>query len=67
LIPLIRESDTSLAEPLSKQELRIITKIALRFPTDQSIYLASHCEPAWKDRQDGELIPYSDAEYTRGV
>jgi putative zinc finger/helix-turn-helix YgiT family protein len=59
---LIRRADVSMAEPLAEHEIRIINKIVMTFPTNKSIYQASHNESAWKERKDGELIPYSDAK-----
>ena len=67
LVDLIREADAAKAEPLSEHEERIINKIALSFPSDQSVYKASHEEPCWKNHCNGELIPYSDADNIRNV
>jgi len=62
LIPMIRESSESDADPLTDHENRIISRIAAAFPTDQKVYQAAHNEGAYQSRKDGELIPYSDAE-----
>jgi len=67
LVPLIRESDERQAEPLKEQELRIMTRIARTFPSNQSIYRAVHKEEAYTCKRNGELIPYSDAERIKAV
>lgn len=61
LIPTIRESDVSKADPLTDHELRIISRVAAVFPSNQKIYRAAHKEKAYTSRRDGELIPYTDA------
>jgi len=67
LMELIRGADDSAAEPLTEHETRIIARIAMSFPTNQSVYNASHAESLWKERRDGELIPYSDAEAIQAI
>lgn len=62
LLPLIKSADATQAEPLTEHELCIIRRIAMTFPTNSSVINASHREPIWKDRKDGDLIPYTDAE-----
>jgi len=62
LIPMIRESDKTEADPLTDHELRIISRVAAAFPSNQKIYRAAHKEKAYTSRKDGELIPYTDAE-----
>jgi putative zinc finger/helix-turn-helix YgiT family protein len=61
LIGLIREADESTAKPLSMEEKRIIMKVALTFPTKQSIYDAVHRESVWQNKATGAIIPYSDS------
>jgi len=67
LVPLIRGSDERQAEALKEQELRIMTRIARTFPSNQSIYRAVHKEEAYTCKKNGELIPYSDAERIKAV
>jgi putative zinc finger/helix-turn-helix YgiT family protein len=67
LIPTIRESDESKADPLTDHELRIISRVAAAFPTNQKIYRAAHKEKAYTSRKDGELIPYTDAESIKAL
>jgi putative zinc finger/helix-turn-helix YgiT family protein len=61
LIEDIMNSDPSTAEPLSPEEKRILTRLALKFPREQLILKAAHGEPAWKKKSNGQLIPYSDS------
>lgn len=67
LLDLIKDADDVIAEPLTDQEIRIIARIALKFPANQSIYRASHQESIWQERKNGELIPYSDAESIKSI
>lgn len=62
LIGEIIKADERKAEPLNKQERRIIAKVVGRFPTDQSIYRAVHKEIIWKEKPNGAIIPYSDSD-----
>ena len=55
------------AETLTDQEVRIITRIAMTFPGNQSILRASHDEGIYKSKSPGELIPYTDAEQLKAV
>jgi len=61
LIDLIRDADESTAKPLTMEEKKIIMKVALTFPTKQSIYDAVHRESVWKNKATGAIIPYSDS------
>lgn len=61
LIEDIMNSDPSTAEPLSPEEKRILTRLALKFPQEQLILKAAHGEPAWKRKSNGHLIPYTDS------
>jgi hypothetical protein len=61
LIEDIMEGDPSKAEPLTPEEKRILTRIALKFPREQLIFKAAHIEPAWKKKSNGQLIPYTDS------
>jgi putative zinc finger/helix-turn-helix YgiT family protein len=67
LVPLIRESDEGQAEPLKEHELRILSRIARVFPSNQSIYKAVHKEEVYTCKKNGELIPYSDADRVKAV
>lgn len=49
------------AAQLTKEEKRIICKIAKRFPTKRAIYDAAHREDIWRNKTAGALMPYSDA------
>jgi putative zinc finger/helix-turn-helix YgiT family protein len=61
LVDLIREAGGKTAQPLTKEEKRIICKIAKTFPTKRAVYDATHREEVWREKTDGSLIPYSDA------
>lgn len=67
LIPMIRKSDESKAEPLTEHELRIIARIAANFPKDQDVYRSAHKEKPHTNRKTGELIPYRDAESIKAL
>jgi putative zinc finger/helix-turn-helix YgiT family protein len=67
LVTLINDSDENIAEPLTDQEKRIIARVAMRFPTDQSIYRAVHEEDVWKTRTRGDLLPYTEAGQLKGI
>ena len=61
LIDPIKEANSSKAEPLSDEEIRILKKIVEKFPEEQMVYEAAHREKVWKEAQIGALIPYSCA------
>ena len=61
LIGLIRDADESTAEPLTPEEKKIIVRVAVTFPTKQSVIDAAHCEEVWKNKSTGVIIPYSDS------
>jgi len=61
LVELIKEADESGAEELTDHEMRILSRIAARFPSDKSVYDASHTEEAWKSIPTGRIIPYTEA------
>lgn len=67
LVPMIKAADENEADPLTSQEMNIISRIAAAYPTNKRIYNASHDEEAYKSRKDGELIPYTDAESIRAL
>jgi putative zinc finger/helix-turn-helix YgiT family protein len=62
LIQDILASDEKKAAPLSKEEKRIISRIARKFPKNQDIYNAVHRETVCIEKPPGAIIPYSDAE-----
>ncbi len=62
LIGEIIKSDERNAEPFSKEEKRIIARIARKFPKNQDIYNAVHKEIVWSEKPSGANIPYSDSD-----
>jgi len=62
LVAFIRETNELEAEPLTKEETRIITRVAKTFPTKQQVIDAAHREIVWRGKGPGENIPYSDAD-----
>ncbi len=67
LIDDIMKADESIAEPLSSEEKRIITRIALKFPKERMIYDAAHKEKIWKKQPNGAIIPYPDSTELTGL
>lgn len=61
LVKPIKASNIKSAEPLSGDELRIIQRVAEKFPTEQEVYDAAHREKVWVDSEIGALIPYACA------
>ena len=61
LLDEIKAADTSEADPLSREELRIIQRIATRFPEELQVYDAAHREKIWVSTSTGALIPYARA------
>jgi putative zinc finger/helix-turn-helix YgiT family protein len=61
LVDLIRKADEDKAESLTDHEERILAQIARTFLSEQSIYRAVHKEQAYLSKNNGELIPYTDA------
>ena len=61
LIDPIKASDENEAEPLSGDELRILKRVAEKFPEEQMAYDAAHRERIWIEAGIGALIPYSCA------
>lgn len=61
LVDEIMNADTNSADPLSTDEEKIVTKIAMAFPKNKNIYEAAHREIVWQEKNTGALIPYSDA------
>ena len=67
LIQDIIRADESKAEPLSREEKRIITRIALKFPEERMVYEAAHKEKIWKKQPNGAIIPYTDSAELTGL
>jgi putative zinc finger/helix-turn-helix YgiT family protein len=61
LVKPIKESDVNDAEALSREEERIIQRVAEKFPNEQEVYDAAHREKIWIESDTGALIPYSCA------
>ena len=62
LIDEIMEADLKKAEPFSKEEKRIIARVACKFPKNQDVYNAVHKEIIWKEKSSGALSPYPDSD-----
>ena len=67
LIQDIIEADESKAEPLRREEKRIITRIAMKFPEERMAYEAAHKEKIWKKQPNGAMIPYTDSAELTGL
>jgi len=61
LIDEIKNADEKSAEPLIPEEKRIIIRISRSFPQEKMVYDATHREEIWKEKNAGEIIPYSDS------
>ncbi|MBW2038502.1 MAG: type II toxin-antitoxin system MqsA family antitoxin [Deltaproteobacteria bacterium] len=61
LIDEIKNADETMAEPLTVEEKRIITRIAKTFPKKSMVYQATHNEIVWERKTSGELIPYTNS------
>jgi putative zinc finger/helix-turn-helix YgiT family protein len=61
LIEFIMKAASSKAEPLTPEEKRILTRIAMKFPQELMVYNAAHREQVWKGKAKGSLIPYTDS------
>ncbi len=57
----IRNADEIGAEPLTAQEKRIIARISMTFPEDQTIYDAAHREKILERTPIGAAIRYTDS------
>jgi len=66
LIQDIIEADESEAKPLSREEKRIVTRIAMKFPEERMAYDAAHKERIWKKQPNGAIIPYTDSAELTG-
>ncbi len=67
LIEDIIKADESKADPLSREEKRIITRIAMKFPEERMAYNAAHKEKIWKRQPNGAIIPYTDSAKLIGL
>jgi hypothetical protein len=67
LIDDIIGADESKAEPLSPEQKRIITRIAMTFSQDRMVYDAAHKEKIWKRQPNGAIIPYTDSSELIGI
>jgi putative zinc finger/helix-turn-helix YgiT family protein len=67
LIEDIVKADESEAKPLSREEKRIIARIALKFPEERMVYEAAHKEKIWKKQPKGAIIPYTDSGELKGL
>jgi len=67
LIDEIKNADESMAECLSQEEKRVISKIAMTFPEEQMVYDAAHRETIWRKKGAGAIIPYSDSAELAGI
>jgi hypothetical protein len=67
LIDEIKNADESIAEHLSQEEKRVISKIAMTFPEEQMVYDAAHREAIWRKKGAGAIIPYSDSAELAGI
>jgi putative zinc finger/helix-turn-helix YgiT family protein len=67
LIDEIRNANIEDAEPLTDEEKKIIVRVALTFPTKQSVIDGAHREEVFKNKRKGELIPYADASKLTGI
>lgn len=61
LVDEIRNANIEDAEPLTDKEKKIIVRVALTFPTKQSVINGAQREEVFKNKRKGELIPYADA------
>jgi len=59
LLDEILQADPASVEPLTPAEEAITAAIAKTFPTNKSVYDASHRENIWRSCPTGAIIPYS--------
>ena len=67
LIDEIKNADELMVKPLTQEEKRVISRIAMTFPEEQMVYDAAHKERIWKKRPIGGIIPYSDSAELIGL
>lgn len=61
LIEDIMGAAESSAVSLTKEEKKIIARVAMKFPREQMVYDAAHREKIWKEKPNGSIIPYPDS------
>lgn len=61
LIDEIIHANVSDAKALTNDELKIIQRIAIKFPNKYDVYRAAHNEMVWKQKAIGMPIPYTDS------
>ncbi len=61
LVKPIQDSDENEANPLSQEEIRVIQRVADKFPNQQEVYDAAHREKIWIESKTGALMSYSCA------
>ncbi|MEK0338321.1 MAG: hypothetical protein QQN41_12905, partial [Nitrosopumilus sp.] len=61
LIDEIIKANVSDAKALTTGELKIIQRIAIKFPNKYDVYRAAHNEMVWKQKAIGMPIPYTDS------
>jgi len=61
LVDDIMKAEEASTEPLSAEEKKIITRIAMKFPREKTIYAAAHREKIWEQQPKGAIIPYTDS------
>ncbi len=67
LIDEIAKADVASADPLSAEEEKIITRVALNFPKEKMVYEAVHKEEIWKEKPTGNMIPYTDSMRLKAI
>jgi len=67
LIEPIMDADESRAEPLSREETRILRRIALSFHSTRALNKAVQQEPIWQNTPLGAPIPYADSGGLEGI
>lgn len=67
LIDDIIGADEAKPEPLSAEEKRIISRIAIKFSQERMVYDAAHKEKIWKIQPNGAIIPYTDSSELIGI
>jgi hypothetical protein len=61
LVDEIFRADPGTAPPLTPEEESIIAGVARTFPTNKTVFDASHREQIWQQQATGAIIPYTQA------
>ncbi len=61
LLDEIQKADETTAEPLTREELRIIERIASAFPSERMAFDAAHQESVFRNKATGAVILYSES------